>query len=116
MVMMIIVLSVTNISLGMTVNRKTSIVRITEEQRRIIQIIESQRRNNNKCNMKFLEHSCFKGESLRFQNEFFSSDYTSLPTQQEAINHLILRDENQLGAILGYHHHYRKLCYNVLVK
>lgn len=72
-------------------------------------------------NVKLLEHSCFKGESLLFQNEFFSSNYLWLPTyQKKTIGTILGRD--QLGiaqyraAVLDYHKYYRKECSDILEK
>lgn len=62
-----------------------------------------------------LEHSCFLGESLKFQNEFFLSDYTNLPERVLKVYEIILgstinEPKNQLFGVLPYHTYYRKNC------
>lgn len=112
--MIITVLSAASVSLGM--DRHRTAFKLSGDQQKVIRIIESHRRNEEQKNRKLLEHACFKGESLRFQNEFFASDYTALPRQQSVINYVILRDESDLRATFAYHQHYRKHCSIALEK
>lgn len=70
-------------------------------------------------NVKFLEHSCFKGECLQFQSEFFLSNYTNLPQRQLDIHSMILGPQvkiadNPLFGVFQYHARYRKDCSRIL--
>lgn len=113
-ILAIVLLCAEGISFGMLIPRAT---------KSVIQAIEKKRRDTYKeeaKNVKLLEHSCFKGESLLFQNEFFSSNYQWLPTSQTmTIGTILGRD--QLGkdqchaAVLDYHKYYRKICLDALV-
>lgn len=69
---------------------------------------------------KLLEHPCFEGESLTFQNNFFASDYANIPEIQLQIFRMILNsaqllnEENELSACFLYHAHYRKKCLGLI--
>ncbi len=59
---------------------------------------------------KLLEHSSFTGESLNFQNRFFTSKYMELPG--DIASHILLISKNvsvdPSGLVFAYHGHYRK--------
>lgn len=62
-----------------------------------------------------LEHSCFLGESLKFQNDFFSSNYKNLPERQlkvyeKILGSMINESKIQLFGVFPYHSYYRKNC------
>src|SRR5438477_9769216 len=61
---------------------------------------------------KLLQDPTFPGESLNFQNDFFSSDYMDLPGRVAAPIVLMTQDVpvNKKGFVLAYHAHYRKDC------
>jgi hypothetical protein len=74
-----------------------------------------------RASLKLLEHSCFKGESLSLQNEFYSSEYTRLPKRERVIRHMILGPmanefTNNLFGVFPYHAYYRKNCLSILDK
>lgn len=73
--------------------------------------------------IKLLEHSCFPGKSLRFQNQFFLSPYKILPKNpMSAVVDIVLQSgleesiqDNILSdSIFMYHQHYRPDCYDIL--
>jgi hypothetical protein len=70
----------------------------------------------NRYQQKLLEHSCFKGESLLFQNMFFSSDYTDTPKPVLEHFNVVAQPLNGsidlMNYIFAYHTHYRKDCLN----
>ena len=65
---------------------------------------------------KFLEHPTFRGESLNFQNRFFSSNYMDLPND---VAHpiVLMTQETSVDPrrfVFAYHAHYRKKCENLI--
>lgn len=92
--------------------------RFSEERTRAFNRMREDLRKE-KEDLKRLEHSCFKGESLSFQNEFFSSDYKNLPRRQLDIYSRILGPDsneliNQSFGVFPYHAQYRKDCIKML--
>lgn len=77
------------------------------------QLLEAQEAQDYNKNVKLLEHSCFKGESLLFQSQFFSSNYKDLPERYKApIEEILKNNEEAVGQaekeMFAYHSRYRK--------
>ena len=65
---------------------------------------------------KLLEHPCFPGESLNFQNNFFSSNYMDLPGSIASPIALMIQDApvDSRRFVFAYHAHYRKECKDLI--
>lgn len=85
--------------------------------------IEMHRKNDCNHNSKLLEHACFRGKPLRFQNQFFLSPYKRLPKElMEVVDTVVvnseleeyMKEDMMLRSIFLYHQQYRQDCYDLL--